>query len=258
MIFRGNSPALPPSEALGRGWLKVDFHLHTREDPKDSLDYSALDLLQRAHALGFHLLAITLHGKVLHNPALTEAAQSLGIRLIPATELRLEGADVVILNLTQEEATELRQLRDLEAFRQRRGRSALVIAPHPYYVLGGSIGRRLQEHIELFDAIEICNFHTRWFDRNQPAIHVAGQFQKPLIATSDAHRLERFGEHYSLVEAEADAPLELIFDAIRQGCVQPVSPHYTTPQFFGHLWWIFVQHELQKRKARRTLAAKRN
>src|SRR6266571_2545736 len=33
-------------------WIKVDLHIHTLEDPKDVLDYSAHQLLGRAKALG--------------------------------------------------------------------------------------------------------------------------------------------------------------------------------------------------------------
>lgn len=240
------SPGLQPAPPLTPSWLKVDFHLHTREDTEDYLDYSAADLLRRAHALGFHAVAITLHGQVLTDPAVSALACELGLRLIPAAELRLDGADVVVLNISAEEAAELRGLRDLEALRQRRGRSVLIIAPHPFYVLGGSIGKRLIEHLDLFDAIEICHFYTRWFDRNRPARRVASQFQKPLIATSDAHQFTGFGAHHSLVQAPADAPLEVIFDAVRNGCVRPVSAPLSTLEFVRRLWWIFVVHEMRR------------
>ncbi len=247
MMSRGPIPH-PPAE---NGWLKADFHIHSAEDPKDFLNYTAFDLLQKAHALGFHLLSFTLHGAVLENPALTEAAAKLGIRLIPGAEMRLEGADVVVLNITQAEAAELRKLSDLAALRQRRGKSALIVAPHPYFVLGGSIGHRLLEHIDLFDAVELCHFHTSWFDRNRPAVRVANRFNKPLVATSDAHDLSRFGQHYSLIEADAQAAPEAIFDAIRAGCVNPVSPHWSNSDFLRELLFILVTHEWNKWRAKK-------
>jgi len=251
MIAPGNSPAIPAQSAPASGWLKVDFHLHTRDDPKDCLDHSALELLQRAHALGFGALAITLHDHVLTNPDVFDAARELGILLIPAAEMRLEGADVVLLNITPEEAAGLRRLSDLSTLRQRRGGSVLMLAPHPFFVLGGSIGeRRLVEHIDLFDAIELCHFHTCWFNRNRPAVRIAERFHKPLLATSDAHRLDGFGEHYSLVQAAADATPEAIFDAIRSGCVRPICPPFSAGKFVRHLWWIFVQHELRRLRGR--------
>ena len=249
MLPPGNQPT-PPSPTPD-GWLKVDFHLHTREDPKDFLDHSALELLHRAHALGFHALAITLHDHVLESPEVLAAARALGLLLIPAAEMRLEGADVVVLNITQEEARGLRHLRDLETLRQRRGNSVLILAPHPFFVLGGSMGgRRLEQYIGLFDAIEICHFYMRWFNRNRPALRVARRFGKPLLATSDAHRLAYFGAHYSFVQAPRDATPEAIFEAIRAGCVQPVSAPLSVRQFAQHLWWVFAQHEMRKLRVR--------
>jgi len=250
MLFPRNSPSIPAPEPAPPGWLKVDFHMHTREDPKDFLDHSAIELLHRAHALGFHALAITLHDYVLASPELFDAARALGLLLIPAAEMRLEGADVVVLNITQQEAQGLRRWRDIAELRQRRGGAVLIFAPHPFYVLGGSIGKRLFEHIDLFDAIEICHFHTAWFDRNRPAIRVAERFRKPLIATSDAHRLDAFGAHYSLVQAPQNATPEAIFEAIRNGCIRPVSPPFSTGRFARHFWWVFVEHELRKLRRR--------
>lgn len=246
MPIPGNPTPISDDAPPSSGWLKVDFHMHTREDPKDCIEHTAIDLLHRAHTLGFHALAITLHDHVLTDPAVSATARELGIILIPAAEMRLEGADVVILNISQQEAAELRRLRDLEAFRQRRGNSALIFAPHPYYVLGGSIGRRLVKHIDLFDAIEISHFHTRWLNPNLPAIRAAERFNKPLIATSDCHRLTLFGDHYSLVQAARDATPEAIFAAIRANCVQTISPPLSTATFTRHLWWTFVEHPLIK------------
>ena len=41
-----------------RDWIKVDLHIHTLDDPKDHLDYSAHQLLERAQELGFSLSEI--------------------------------------------------------------------------------------------------------------------------------------------------------------------------------------------------------
>src|ERR1700752_173686 len=81
-------------------WIKLDLHIHTVDDPKDVIDYSAHQLLERARSLGFGVLAITLHDAVFDRPEVYADAQSMGILLIPAAEMRLEGADVIILNVT--------------------------------------------------------------------------------------------------------------------------------------------------------------
>ncbi|MEI6562435.1 MAG: PHP-associated domain-containing protein [Verrucomicrobiota bacterium] len=251
MRLPGHLPSLSAPEPTPPGWLKVDFHLHTREDPKDHLDHSALELLHRAHALGFHALAITLHGHVLESPEVRDAARALSISLIPGAEMRLEGADVVILNLTPQEAQGLRCLSDLRELRQRRGGSVFLLAAHPFYMLGGSMGGRvLEQYIDLFDAIEIAHFHTTWLNPNRAAVRAAGRFEKPLLATSDSHRLENFGQHYSLVQAAPNATPETLFEAIRSGCVRPVSPPLSLMKFARHLWWMFVEHETRKLRRR--------
>ena len=48
--------------------IKLDLHIHTLDDPKDKLDYSAHELLARARRLGFSALAITLHDEVFDRP----------------------------------------------------------------------------------------------------------------------------------------------------------------------------------------------
>jgi hypothetical protein len=94
-------------------WIKVDLHIHTLDDPKDHLDYSAHQLLERARDLGFGALAITLHDKVFDRPEVFADAAAMGILLIQAAEMRLEGADVVLLNVRPDEVENLRTFDDL-------------------------------------------------------------------------------------------------------------------------------------------------
>jgi DNA polymerase III alpha subunit (gram-positive type) len=49
-------------------WIRIDLHIHTLDDPRDALDYSAHQLLERARSLGFRVLAITLHDAVFDCP----------------------------------------------------------------------------------------------------------------------------------------------------------------------------------------------
>src|SRR5881275_2460750 len=129
-------------------WIKLDLHIHTLDDPKDALDYSAHELLQRAQTLGFRVLAITLHDAVFDRAEVFADAASMGILLIPAAELRLEGADVIVLNVRPEEIESIRTFADLRQLRARHGQSIFTIAPHPFYLIGGSIGRRLLAEID--------------------------------------------------------------------------------------------------------------
>src|SRR6476620_10158282 len=124
-------------------WIKIDLHIHTLDDPKDAVDYSAHQLLERARSLGFRVLAITLHDAVFERKEVYADAAAMGILLIPAAEVRLQGADVIVLNVTAEDIADLEDFDDLRRLRTRRGNSIFTIAAHPFYVLGGSIGSRL-------------------------------------------------------------------------------------------------------------------
>ena len=154
-------------------WIKADLHLHTAEDPFDEIDYTASELLERAHEAGFRVLAITLHDKVFDVPEIFEKAHDLGILLIPAAELRIEGADAVLLNITVGEAAGVHSFEDLRRLRAQRGNSLFVFAPHPFYRFGGSIGHRLKQYIDCFDAIEYCHFHVPLLNPNTPAVRLA-------------------------------------------------------------------------------------
>src|SRR6476619_3844689 len=94
-------------------WIKIDLHIHTLDDPKDAVDYSAHQLLERARSLGFRVLAITLHDAVSERKEVYADAAAMGILLIPAAEVRLQGADVIVLNVTAEETADLEDFDDL-------------------------------------------------------------------------------------------------------------------------------------------------
>src|SRR6266516_7401344 len=112
----------------------MDLHIHTLDDPKDAVDYSAHEVLKRARALGFRVLAITLHDAVFDRPEVFADAAAMGILLIPAAEVRLCGADVIILNVSAEEVAGLKNFHDLRQLRTRRGASFFTIALHPLYL----------------------------------------------------------------------------------------------------------------------------
>src|SRR5882672_6852097 len=116
-------------------WIKIDLHIHTLDDPKDVIDYSAHQLLERAKGLGFGVLAITLHDAVFDRPEVFADAEAMGVLLIPAAEMRLEGADMILLSVTAEEISQLRTFDDVRQLRARRGLSMFTFAPHPFYVL---------------------------------------------------------------------------------------------------------------------------
>ena len=230
------------------GWIKVDLHIHTLDDPKDAVDYSAHQLLARARSLGFGVLAITLHDAVFDRQEVFADAAAMGILLIPAAEVRLRGADVILLNVTPKEIAELRNFDDLRQLRAQRGDSIFTIAPHPFYVFGGSIGPRLLENIDCFDAIEICHFHKGLFNPNRRAAKVARRFGKPLIATSDAHRLDAFGRHYTSIPRPAELTFENVLTALRSERITLTSPPCSFADLVNGIYFVFLAHPFRRRR----------
>src|ERR1700758_1970388 len=98
-------------------WIKIDLHIHTLDDPKDAVDFSAHQLLNRAHSLGFRVLAITMHVAAFDSNEVLSVEAAMGILLIPAAEVRLLGADVIVLNVTAEEVTQLENFDGLRRLR---------------------------------------------------------------------------------------------------------------------------------------------
>src|SRR4029077_6204536 len=235
-------------------WIKIDLHIHTLDDPKDAVDFSAHQLLERALSLGFRVLAITLHDAVFDRKEVFADAATMGILLIPAAEVRLLGADVIVLNVTAEEIAQVKNFDDLRRLRARRGNSILTIAPHPFYVVGGSIGSRLFAEINCFDAIEFCHFHFGPFNPNRRARRVAKRFGKPLIATSDAHRLHAFGRHYTSMPMPPALTIENVLAGLRSGPLRLTSPPSSLTDFVSAICFVFLAHPF---RVRRTVAAPR-
>ncbi|MEO5719219.1 MAG: PHP-associated domain-containing protein [Chthoniobacterales bacterium] len=231
-------------------WIKVDLHIHTLDDPKDHLDYSAHQLLERARELGFGALAITLHDKVFDRAEVFADAAAMGIVLIQATEMRLEGADVVLLNVRPNEIENLRTFADLRALRAERGEALFCFAPHPFFYLGASIGDRLLQEIDCFDAIEICHFHKGLFDLNRRARRLARAQNKPLLATSDAHRLQAFGAHYTSISRPPEQTVAGILHALRAGPRRLTSPSSTWRDLFNVCYFVLIKHPLRRRLGR--------
>ncbi len=224
----------------------------------DHVDFTALELVELAAARGVAVVAVTLHDTVLDDAHVRRRAEERGILLIPGIERRIAGRDVVILNVSAGEAAELAGFDDLRRLRARRGNTVLLLAPHPAFILGASLGcRLLEENIDCFDAVERCHMHTRWWDRNLPAAAIARRHGKPILATSDAHARWMFGEHFSRLELDGPPTVDSVFAAIRAGRVEGISP----PASLGRLLRILglcaanVGRLWQKRMRKRSVSA---
>jgi len=202
----------------GRRMLKVELHAHTADDPVDRIPHSTRDLIDRAAALGFDALAVTLHNQQLDPQPWQPYAAERNIVLIPGVERTIEGKHVLLLNF-ERGTDDVRTFDDLASLKRRS--PGLIVAPHPYYPASTSLWGDLDRHVQLFDAVERNAMFTRSVDFNLRAERWARARGKPIVGNGDIHRLRQLGTTYSLVDADRNP--EAICQAIAAGRVQVVS-----------------------------------
>ena len=198
--------------------LKVELHSHTADDPHDSIPYSATDLIDRAAALGYDALAITLHEKQLDISRLAPYAAERGVVLIPGIEQTIEGKHVLLLNYDTD-AENVRTFADLKLLKQRD--SGLVVAPHPFFPSQSCLWSYLDRYADLFDAVECNAMFTRSVDFNRAGRRWARRQGKPMVGNGDIHRLRQLGRTYSVVDAAPEPAA--ICAAIAAGRVSVVA-----------------------------------
>lgn len=198
--------------------IKIELHAHTADDPEDRIPYTAVELVDRAAALQYGALAVTLHNEAFAIEPLADHARRLGIVLLRGIERTIEGKHVLLINAPAAAMLAVRTFGDLARLR-RSHPQVLVIAPHPFYPVSSALGRScLERHAGLIDAVECSGLYTRRFDFNQAALVWARAHDKPVVGNSDLHRLPQLGNTYSLVDAEPEP--DAICAAIRAGRVE--------------------------------------
>ncbi|HEX8897499.1 MAG TPA: PHP-associated domain-containing protein, partial [Chthoniobacterales bacterium] len=101
---------------------------------------------------------------------------------------------------------------------------------------------------DCFDAIELCHFWGRFFNPNRRAVEVAERFGKPLIATSDAHRLHAFGSNYTSIPRPTELTIEGVIAALRAGPLRVTNPACSFTDLMSTIYFVFVSHPLRRRK----------
>ncbi len=230
--------------------LRADLHIHSCQDPLDNLPQSIPDIVARAAIRGLHCLAITNHRTFTWDAAAAADALQRGVLLIPATEARIENADVLIYNADARAAA----VRTFDELRRYRTPAHLIVAPHPFYPLTHSLHAALLQHGDLFDAIELSPFSLPGFDvYNNRARCAAAQLNLPLVCNTDAHNLWQLGGSWTEIDASA-LEVTAVLAAIRAGRVRPVCRRFSPPSIFwfcarGALRWRL--RELREWRARR-------
>ncbi len=200
--------------------LKVQLHLHTKEDPLDSIRLNAKQVIDLAARQNYDVLAITCHNVLIFNEDLKEYAEQKRILLIPGIEKTVERKHVVIINATVE-SQKINSFEDLKEYRKNHP-ECLILAPHPYYPGEISLGKKLALHHELFDAVEYSWFHSVRIDLpNKKAVKSAEKYKLPVLATSDCHLHKYMDYAYSYVTADKNT--KSVLKAIKENKIHIVS-----------------------------------
>ena len=220
--------------------LKSDFHMHSSEDKRDFITYSAKELINAASEKKFDVLALTNHDTFTYSGELSDYAAGKGILLVPGIESTIEGRHVVILNPRQD-VDAVRTFEDLREYRKNHP-EIFVIAPHPYYpsLRKTSLRSDLLKNIELFDGIEYCHYYTKIFNRfNSMACKAAANHGKPVVGTSDSHHLFQLGKTYSLIDAERN--IDSVISALRSNRIRIVSRPLSFFTYSRAVFFIFFK-----------------
>ena len=171
--------------------IKTELHAHTDGDQADRIAHSAEALIDRASTMGYGALAITLHDRWTDPAPLRDYAAGRGLVILSGIERSIERKHVLIIN-GPKDAERLRTFAELRAYRAANP-SALVVAPHAFYPIPSALGGVLDQHPDLFDALEVNAMRVKGVDFNKRAMAWASAHGKPLVGNSDLHILAQLG-----------------------------------------------------------------
>ena len=209
---------------MSSGTIKLDFHLHTQEDPHDYIKYDSIKLVDMMAERGYKAFAVTNHDRFTWSERLRDYAKERGIIVFRGVERTVRGRHILLINF-KGELSDYRSLHDIEAAKRPDN---LVIAAHPYFPMPTASGRLLDRHPDIFDAVEYCHYYVKNLNFNKWAVKRALEMQKPLVGCSDSHTVRQLGRTYSEVHSEKDP--EAIIAAIKEGRVEVVTKPFKATQ----------------------------
>ncbi|MDO8667802.1 MAG: PHP-associated domain-containing protein [bacterium] len=230
--------------------VKASLHIHTIEDKLEGhlIKYNVYELIDWAEQLGFKLLGLTCHKKVIYKDDYVKYAAGKGIILLLGVELqmrKIKRNDLIILNIDPQEAAAVEKINSFKKLAEYKEKhpEIFVLAPHPLATRLFSMGKKkLVKNIDLFDSVEHCwCYSRRLLNSNRKTRKITDKFNKPLVATSDAHFLKYFNTDYALIEADSfDAAS--IFAAIKRGSFTNV----TRPKKIHQLFWCLFNFQMKR------------
>lgn len=212
--------------------LKACLHLHTKGDRLDIIEHTPEEAIVHAAKRNFDVIAITCHDVVIWSDQLKEFAKKRNVLLIPGIEKTVAGKHVLILNADRE-SENIESFEKLRAYKKAHPESCIV-APHPFhpppFPASFSLGKKLLEHADLFDAVEFNYYYAEWLRFNTPAMEFAKQHGKPIVGTSDVHKLSYMDKTSCLIESEKT--VEAVIGAIKRGNVELLTQPLTITELF--------------------------
>lgn len=176
------------------------------------------ELIDYASQKKFDVIAITNHNQLTYNKYLRDYAAKRNILLIPGIELTVEKKHVVYLNIEEFKDIKVKTISELKKYKNEK---SVIIAPHPYFPTFYALNSKLEEYIDIFDAIEYTHFYFKGINFNKKAKEKAKEYNLPLVGVSDAHFLRQIGTTYSFVEAEKNP--EAVIKAIKENKIEVVT-----------------------------------
>jgi predicted metal-dependent phosphoesterase TrpH len=210
----------------------------------DIVPHTTVELIDRAAALGYDAVAITLHDHQLDLRRFASYAAERGVVLIPGVERTIEGRHVLLLNYARG-TEDVRTFADLARLRARA--PGLVVAPHPFFPTNVCLRGALSTYVDLFDAVERNAMYIRGVDFNRAAERFAVRHGKPMVGNGDVHRLAQLGSTYSLVDSPRDA--DAICAAIAAGRVRVESRPLQWTEAAGIMSSLLIGSRLAAAKA---------
>ncbi len=222
--------------------LKASLHIHTKEDFVDDyvVRYNIYELIDYAEKCGFKILALTGHKKFVYKKEFGEYAGDRGIILIPGIELHINRflffSDHVIVLNCERDIERVKNFNDLARYKKDHP-EIFVLAPHSGFGFLESISiNKLIKNIGLFDGLEHSWFYSKKINLNKKVEDVAKKFNKPLVATADAHVLTYFNTDYAVINAE-QFDLSSVLGALRGGHVINI----TSPKSIFSMAWYLIR-----------------
>ena len=231
--------------------LKASLHIHTIEDKVEGyvIKYNVYELIDWAAHLGFKVLGLTCHRNFVYKDDYVKYAAERGILLLLGVELymrkKITRNDLVVLNINPADAKTVEKINTFDKLAEYKKNhpEIFIMAPHPFADRRVSLGKKkLIKNIDLFDGIEHSWHYTqRLYNPNKKAKKITEKFNKPFVATSDAHFLKYFNTDYILLETDKLEPYS-VFAAIRHGRFTNV----TEPKKVYQLLWCVINFQVKK------------